>query len=119
MSSPNLFFFLLPLIFFTLLPHGVSYDPQMQQSSDTMLFRFPSSGVINGDDHRQGIERILLETAVGDDDNSSLVLADKRTRRKDPSNDFKYYTGGWNISDHHYIFVSLNFIFAYKFKPSM
>ncbi|KAJ0680145.1 hypothetical protein HanPI659440_Chr16g0621051 [Helianthus annuus] len=109
MFSPNLFLFLLPLIFFTLLPHGVSYilhDPQIQQSSDTMLFRFPSSGVIN-----RGIERILLETAVGDD-NSSLVLADKRTRRKDPSNDFKYYTGGWNISDHHYIFVSLNFIYA-------
>ncbi|MFS8000421.1 putative transmembrane protein [Helianthus anomalus] len=113
MFSPNLFLFLLPLIFFTLLPHGVSQvlQSQVQQSSD----KIHSSGVINGDDHRRGIERILLET-VGDD-NSSLILADKRTRRKDPSNDFKYYTGGWNISDPHYIFVSLNFIFAYKFKP--
>ncbi|KAK9054648.1 hypothetical protein SSX86_025727 [Deinandra increscens subsp. villosa] len=48
-------------------------------------------------------ERVLVETAVSGHNSSSLILADQRTRRKDPMNDFKYYTGGWNISDDHYI----------------
>ncbi|XP_030546707.1 uncharacterized protein LOC115752594 isoform X1 [Rhodamnia argentea] len=34
--------------------------------------------------------------------NSSLILAAQRTRRRDPTNDFKRYTGGWNISNSHY-----------------
>ncbi|KAL4029169.1 hypothetical protein IC575_012393 [Cucumis melo] len=34
--------------------------------------------------------------------NSSLILAEDRTRRKDPLDDFKPYTGGWNISNQHY-----------------
>ncbi|KAI7726121.1 hypothetical protein M8C21_020200 [Ambrosia artemisiifolia] len=104
MFSPKTLVFLLLHIFFTLVPHGVSstLHAQMQQASDKMLVVFPSSGMINGDVGR-GIERILVETAVGDG-NSSMILADKRTRRRDPSNDFEYYTGGWNISDQHYIY---------------
>lgn len=35
-------------------------------------------------------------------ENSSLVLAARRTYRKDPVNGFKKYTGGWNISERHY-----------------
>ncbi|KAK6942208.1 hypothetical protein RJ641_027585 [Dillenia turbinata] len=31
-----------------------------------------------------------------------MILAAERTRRKDPLNYFKHYTGGWNISDKHY-----------------
>ncbi|KAK6944420.1 hypothetical protein RJ641_025522 [Dillenia turbinata] len=38
-----------------------------------------------------------------DEANSSLILAAERTRRKDPLDHFKYYTGGWNISDEHYL----------------
>ncbi|CAB1184620.1 unnamed protein product [Spirodela intermedia] len=34
--------------------------------------------------------------------NSSFVLAEERTRRKDPLDGYDYYTGGWNISNHHY-----------------
>ncbi|GMP34611.1 hypothetical protein CsSME_00007410 [Camellia sinensis var. sinensis] len=34
----------------------------------------------------------------------SLILAAERTHRKDPFDNFKYYTGGWNISDHHYFY---------------
>ncbi|KAI0496675.1 hypothetical protein KFK09_022999 [Dendrobium nobile] len=34
--------------------------------------------------------------------NSSFVLASERTERRDPLNDFKDYTGGWNISNRHY-----------------
>ncbi|KAL9231505.1 hypothetical protein vseg_006728 [Gypsophila vaccaria] len=33
---------------------------------------------------------------------STLVLAPRRTHRKDPLNGFEYYTAGWNITDHHY-----------------
>ncbi|KAI4337287.1 hypothetical protein L6164_015721 [Bauhinia variegata] len=35
-------------------------------------------------------------------ENSPLPLALQRTKRKDPLDDFKTYTNGWNISDHHY-----------------
>ncbi|CAN1318573.1 hypothetical protein LINPERPRIM_LOCUS30859 [Linum perenne] len=33
---------------------------------------------------------------------TTLVLAEERTRRKDPLNDFRPYTGGFNISSEHY-----------------
>ncbi|KAG4957241.1 hypothetical protein JHK85_043621 [Glycine max] len=35
--------------------------------------------------------------------NASLILAQKRTTRKDPLDNFNRYTGGWNISNRHYI----------------
>ncbi|XP_027363083.1 uncharacterized protein LOC113870805 [Abrus precatorius] len=35
--------------------------------------------------------------------NTSLILAQKRTTRKDPLDNFNRYTGGWNISNRHYI----------------
>lgn len=38
--------------------------------------------------------------------NSSLILAESRTQRKDPLENFKPYTGGWNISNQHYWAVS-------------
>jgi len=34
------------------------------------------------------------------------VLAAERTRRKDPLDGLRYYTGGWNISNRHYLAVS-------------
>ncbi|CAN6216169.1 unnamed protein product [Urochloa humidicola] len=33
----------------------------------------------------------------------TVVLAAERTRRKDPSDGLRYYTGGWNISNRHYL----------------
>ncbi|TKW22136.1 hypothetical protein SEVIR_4G209100v4 [Setaria viridis] len=33
----------------------------------------------------------------------TAVLAAERTRRKDPLDGLKYYTGGWNISNRHYL----------------
>ncbi|CAH2052189.1 unnamed protein product [Thlaspi arvense] len=44
-------------------------------------------------------ERFMAEE---DKLNSSLILAAKRTKRKDPHENFKLYTGGWNISNTHY-----------------
>ena len=56
-----------------------------------------------------GTRRPVVEAPIGEpvDNSPVLVLAPKRTYRKDPLNDFKRYTGGWNISDRHYWAVSL------------
>ncbi|XP_021739168.1 uncharacterized protein LOC110705585 [Chenopodium quinoa] len=35
-------------------------------------------------------------------ESSLMTLAPRRTHRKDPLDGFKYYNGGWNISDRHY-----------------
>lgn len=52
-----------------------------------------------------GTKRVLTEEEPPL--NSSLILAAKRTYRKDPLNNFKRYTGGWNISNRHYWAVSM------------
>lgn len=41
--------------------------------------------------------------------NSTFLLAEKRTYRRDPIDGFKHYTGGWNISQKHYWAVSIGF----------
>ncbi|XP_010537917.1 PREDICTED: uncharacterized protein LOC104812456 [Tarenaya hassleriana] len=46
----------------------------------------------------QGLRREVLEGG-----NGTLVLAAERTHRRDPLNNFQYYTGGWNVTDSHYI----------------
>ncbi|KAL9249013.1 hypothetical protein AKJ16_DCAP00251 [Drosera capensis] len=43
---------------------------------------------------RRGVNEIV--------ENSSLVLAEERTHRRDPLDGFRRYAGGWNISDTHY-----------------
>ncbi|KAK8655029.1 hypothetical protein V6N13_107621 [Hibiscus sabdariffa] len=64
------------------------------------------SFVLEGTEHSEVFpwwkieRRNLAEGSEGD--NSSLILAAKRTYRRDPLNDFKKYTGGWNISNRHY-----------------
>lgn len=40
-------------------------------------------------------------------ENKSMILAAERTHRRDPLNNFKYYKGGWSISEKHYFYVSL------------
>ncbi|KAJ6673951.1 TRANSMEMBRANE PROTEIN [Salix viminalis] len=62
-----------------------------------------------------GTRRPVVEAPIGEpvDNSPVLVLAPKRTYRKDPLNDFKRYTGGWNISDRHYWaykYFSLQFV---------
>ncbi|CAI0388731.1 unnamed protein product [Linum tenue] len=52
-----------------------------------------------------GIRRHLADgnsTEAGDGNSTTLVLAGERTRRKDPSDNLKIYTGGFNISNQHY-----------------
>ncbi|PWA68479.1 hypothetical protein CTI12_AA308240 [Artemisia annua] len=72
-----------------------------------------STGVVDGNDFPERVERFVMETeSDGEDSFSTMVLAKERTRRKDPSNYFKYYDGGWNITDDHY-FASV----AYSAAP--
>ncbi|KAL8126100.1 uncharacterized protein LOC141717058 [Apium graveolens] len=61
--------------------------------------------ISNGVDGR----RIVAETngtSAPSPNNAStkLVLAAKRTHRRDPSDGFNYYSGGWNFSDPHYVY---------------
>jgi hypothetical protein len=44
--------------------------------------------------------------AAAGTNSSAFVLAAEQTHRKDPLDGFRYYTGGWNISDEHYWAVS-------------
>ncbi|KAG8656217.1 uncharacterized protein LOC110613992 isoform X2 [Manihot esculenta] len=37
-------------------------------------------------------------------ENESMILAAERTHRRDPLNNFKYYKGGWSISEKHYFY---------------
>nr|GMD83972.1 Chaperonin like [Ipomoea batatas] len=70
------------------------------------ISHFPLSGEIySSDEVIFGERRRVLDEEPNDVEpplNSSLILAAKRTYRKDPLNDFKRYTGGWNISNRHY-----------------
>ncbi|KAA8525527.1 hypothetical protein F0562_007382 [Nyssa sinensis] len=87
------------LIFFSFSP-GESYFPSLR----TTLI----SGKVN--ERKYGFvgslatKRVLVEVPGGNETvvKSSLVLAAKRTYRKDPLDGFERYTGGWNISERHY-----------------
>ncbi|KAK3130922.1 hypothetical protein QOZ80_6BG0499690 [Eleusine coracana subsp. coracana] len=46
---------------------------------------------------------LLFAYASGAVSNDIDALAAERTRRKDPLDGLRYYTGGWNISDRHYL----------------
>ncbi|GAA0147568.1 hypothetical protein LIER_07233 [Lithospermum erythrorhizon] len=48
-------------------------------------------------------ESPTLNVKVHDGQNDSLILASDETRRQDPFNSLEWYTGGWNISNKHYI----------------
>lgn len=59
-------------------------------------------------------ERFLADNSSDEEVNTTLILAAKRTQRKDPLNDFHEYRGGWNISNTHYWAVS-SFSFSFSF----
>ncbi|KAE9458505.1 hypothetical protein C3L33_09592, partial [Rhododendron williamsianum] len=100
------------LLLFTLLTtstlcfsfsHGETHFPTTQTP--------PFAGEINEGGHDGvvylGTKRFLAEGPGGDESDSPLnssylVLAAKRTYRRDPLNGFKKYTGGYNITERHY-----------------
>ncbi|XP_010250329.1 PREDICTED: uncharacterized protein LOC104592577 [Nelumbo nucifera] len=88
-------FLLISSSFFS-FSHGVSQSYHLQT--------VPSTEVIN-EEHNGGLvpwgtRRSLAEGTTAD--NSSLILAEERTHRRDPLDNYKRYTGGWNISERHY-----------------
>ncbi|KAL1827016.1 hypothetical protein ACET3Z_005428 [Daucus carota] len=83
---------LIAFLFFSFFSLGDSHF----QDSQTAL----STGGIE-----KGVKRNLLEEGENSEtpvNSSYLILAAKRTYRRDPLDDFKKYTGGWNISEKHY-----------------
>ncbi|XAR72529.1 homogentisate phytyltransferase [Bertholletia excelsa] len=80
-------------IFFLSLSGGNSQNLPFQISHFPETVDESVNGVVS-----VGIRRSVLEG------NNTLILAVERTRRKDTSHDFKYYMGGWNISDEHYFY---------------
>ncbi|GLT64034.1 hypothetical protein SLA2020_365510 [Shorea laevis] len=103
MSLPAIFFFFFSATLFS-FSHGDSHFPPLQAP--------PISGWENegsyGVEHSWGPSRSLVEGPTSAPvENPSFVLASERTQRKDPLDEFKKYTKGWNISDRHYWAVSL------------
>nr|GLL37842.1 uncharacterized protein LOC109169584 [Ipomoea trifida] len=94
------------LTIFLLFPLSRGEEANPEQISRFSYFHTP---IISGESYsdkgaifRERI-RVLAEGPNGEPPlNSSLILASKRTYRKDPLNHFERYTGGWNISNRHY-----------------
>ncbi|CAL5375580.1 unnamed protein product [Camellia sinensis] len=95
-KSPS--FLLLPVFltfsstFFYSYSDGASQNLHLQTIHISGIANESEYGVVSW-----GTRRSVLEEP-------SLILAAERTHRKDPFDNFKYYTGGWNISDHHYFY---------------
>ncbi|CAN6220629.1 unnamed protein product [Urochloa humidicola] len=45
----------------------------------------------------------VIHVSAAASESDTVVLAAERTRRKDPLNGLRYYTGGWNIRNRHYL----------------
>ncbi|KAL5850238.1 hypothetical protein ACOSQ4_008251 [Xanthoceras sorbifolium] len=90
------------------ISHGVSHFHDLQSPPLSSGEKYLAEITI-------GSRRTLLQegptTTTSENENSSLVLAAERTYRKDPLNNFKRYTGGWNIDDRHY-WASVSFTAA-------
>ncbi|XP_049415453.1 uncharacterized protein LOC125878279 [Solanum stenotomum] len=87
-------FFILSCV--TLALAGSDFDfPSFQTTSISGEIRNENDVLVSW-----GTKRLLTEDELPL--NSSLILAAKRTYRKDPLNNFNRYTGGWNISNRHY-----------------
>ncbi|XP_024014306.1 uncharacterized protein LOC18022201 isoform X2 [Eutrema salsugineum] len=95
---------LLLCCFFTALSlaHGAStiYIPPTQPptASENIGFENPAMRFIVAEAPLNG--PFYNNPQVTED--TSVALAAQRTFRKDPLNGFQKYTGGWNISNHHY-----------------
>nr|XP_043606201.1 uncharacterized protein LOC122578328 [Erigeron canadensis] len=93
MQSTSYAFLLLFALFFILSngePYFSSHKTSISAESEGVKYELMES---------LGAKRLLVEEDVL---NSSLVLAQKRTTRRDPLDGFKKYRGGWNISERHY-----------------
>ncbi|KAL5697793.1 hypothetical protein ACHQM5_028909 [Ranunculus cassubicifolius] len=93
----------LPIIFTILFLFSsfiISINGSFSKSQQFQIKPLQDGGLIGVDEYGVVVtRRIIAEETVN---NSSLILAAKRTYRRDPLEDFKRYTGGWNITEKHY-----------------
>ncbi|KAL2925223.1 hypothetical protein RDABS01_001872 [Bienertia sinuspersici] len=121
-SSFQLLLTLLPLLLYYFLTSTVvvassstSLPPTQGYGSDGINFQNGSKMGISTSSEKvlvEGPTYISSGPTSGGGENSNyggyggesslLVLAPRRTHRKDPIDGFKYYNGGWNISNRHY-----------------
>ncbi|GMI97633.1 hypothetical protein like AT2G12400 [Hibiscus trionum] len=98
-SNPHTLF-LLPLFSLFLFRPGVVSEASHVRTSH--IPGYHKSFVFGEKQHSEVLAWRKLAEGNEGDNNSSLVLAENRTHRKDPLNGFKKYNGGWNISNRHY-----------------
>ncbi|KAL7099641.1 hypothetical protein ACP275_09G097800 [Erythranthe tilingii] len=67
-----------------------------------LLSYFPAPGAADGVEQNGVVSWPARRSVLDGGNTTSLVLAKDRTRRKDPLDDNRYYTGGWNISSDNY-----------------
>ncbi|KAJ6673322.1 TRANSMEMBRANE PROTEIN [Salix viminalis] len=95
-------FILLSFLFFFFLFTSSTATP----SSTTSQFEsFSIPDVVVGGRENDGVVvpwEIRRHLAEEGNTTSSLILAAKKTRRRDPLENFKFYTSGYNISNKHY-----------------
>ncbi|KAL4592339.1 hypothetical protein LXL04_005330 [Taraxacum kok-saghyz] len=111
LSRPFSFLLLLFLALFVFLSNGESKFPISRSPPTSGNYKRGKYDLVNS----WGNRRFLGDEQKNG--NSSLVLAQERTTRKDPLDKFKKYRGGWNIKERHYWAVSvliLHFLFGYK-----
>ncbi|PQQ05349.1 transmembrane protein [Prunus yedoensis var. nudiflora] len=96
-NPPKKFLLFLSLALFIALTSGRSHISHTFRTTGVRVggeSEYEYGGVVTWDSRRSLAERTVQ--------NSSLILAKERTYRKDPLDEFKKYTGGWNISNEHY-----------------
>lgn len=76
----------------------------LSSSHETSHFQPLQTTPTSGKDSEGDYDEVLPPGPTSSEpvEGSFLMLAAQRTRRKDPLNGFKLYTGGWNIDDRHY-----------------
>ncbi|XP_039004771.1 uncharacterized protein LOC120131986 [Hibiscus syriacus] len=101
--------FSLVMIFLFLISTSSTFSHGVSVSLSPTPFVQLASGKENGSDVKSAVEFSAVEVPVGEPlpplevpTSSSLVLAARRTCRKDPLNGFKRYTGGWSFRERHY-----------------
>ncbi|XP_051129251.1 uncharacterized protein LOC127250135 isoform X2 [Andrographis paniculata] len=98
---------LLLLTYFSLLSSSpASASPLFSSSLLPLPVESPSLQTSLSVGESRAPERLLDDQlpllGQGDSSSDSIVLAPSRTYRKDPLDNFRSYTGGWNISNRHY-----------------
>ncbi|XP_040996494.1 uncharacterized protein LOC121242653 [Juglans microcarpa x Juglans regia] len=92
-SGPSFFLFSLCVFLYVSSAFGSSWVHHTLRSREVFIEKEYAGAV------QWSTRRSVAEEGAG---NSSLILAETRTHRKDPLDGFKRYTGGWNISNEHY-----------------